>query len=155
MTVEVTHVFPAPIADVWALLTDVERMAGLGPEHVAAVWVGEQRGVGAQFDGTNKRGDDEWTLPCFVIEWEPPHRFAWAVLERESPSSTWSYTLRAIGGGTEVVHRFAHGPNYSFTRAWAEQQPDEAEAIIERRARMLHDDMKTTLAAAEGLLAGR
>src|SRR4051812_12558128 len=113
MVVEVAHRFAAPIDDVWSLLTDVEQMAGVGPEHTAASWVNDDRGVGAQFDGANKRGDMEWTLPCFVTEWQPPYRFAWAVLERDSPSSTWSYTFLEVDGGTEVVQRFAHGPNYS------------------------------------------
>jgi hypothetical protein len=153
MSVEVTHHFSAPIDDVWVLLTDVERMAGLGPEHTAAAWATDEHGVGARFDGTNKRDDMEWTLPCFVTEWDPPFRFAWAVMEVESPSSVWSYTLREIDGGTDVVQRFVHGPNYSFIRLWAEEQPDKAEEIIEHRMKMLSDDMRTTLANAERLLS--
>src|SRR3954469_8413108 len=152
MTVEVTHLFRAPIEDVWALLTDVERMAGLGPEHTAAHWVGEARGLGARFDGANRNGDMEWTLPCFVTEWEPPRRFGWAVLEQDDPSSVWTYTLREVEDGTEVVQQFAHGRNFSFTRLWAEEQPDQAEAIIERRMKTLDSDMRTTLAHAEELL---
>ncbi len=152
MSAEVTHHFAAPIAAVWALLADIERMAGLGPEHTAAAWATAERGVGARFDGTNKRDDMEWTVPCFVTEWAPPLRFAWAVLDRENPSSVWSYTLREVDGGTVVVQRFEHGPNYSFIRLWAEEQPDKAEEIIERRTQMLSDDMRTTLANAERLL---
>jgi hypothetical protein len=152
MSVEVTHHFAAPIAAVWALLTAVERMAGLGPEHTAASWATDERGIGARFDGTNRRDEMEWTLSWFVTEWEPPVRFAWAVMEVESPSSVWSYTLREVDGGTVVVQRFEHGPNYSFIRLWAEEQPDKAEEIIEHRTQMLRDDMRTTLANAERLL---
>ena len=57
MKVEVSHYFNAPIEAVWALLSDVERMAGLGPEHVEAHWLGQEIGVGAQFSGRNRRGD--------------------------------------------------------------------------------------------------
>ena len=57
MKVEVSHHFNAPIEAVWALLSDVERIAGLGPEHVEAHWLGEERGLGAQFSGKNRRGD--------------------------------------------------------------------------------------------------
>jgi uncharacterized protein YndB with AHSA1/START domain len=152
MSVEVQHHFTAPIGDVWEMLTDVERMAGLGPEHTAASRTSQARGVGAQFEGTNHRGEMEWTLPCFVTECERPRRFAWAVLELDNPSSVWSYTLRAVDDGTEVVQRFAHGPNYSFIRFWAEEQPDAAATIIENRVKLLREDMSTTLANAERLL---
>src|SRR5438067_2381793 len=127
MKVEVNHHFSAPVAAVWELLSDVERMAGVGPEHVAACWTGDERGLGARFDGTNKSEDMEWTVPCFVIDCQPPHRFAWAVVDAETPSSVWSYNLRETPTGTHVTQRFEHGPNYSFTRLWAEQNPEEAE----------------------------
>ena len=39
MAVEVAVRFEAPIETVWELLTDVQRMAGLGPEHVRARWL--------------------------------------------------------------------------------------------------------------------
>jgi hypothetical protein len=48
MKIEVSRHFNAPIEAVWALLSDVERMAGLGPEHVEAHWLGQERGAGAQ-----------------------------------------------------------------------------------------------------------
>jgi uncharacterized protein YndB with AHSA1/START domain len=119
MHVEVTHRFDAPVDLVWRLLSDVERMAGLGPEHFAATWDGEQRGVGATFLGKNRRDGFEWEVPCFVTEYAPPRRFAWTVLEPENPSSRWSYTLSSDDDGTIVVQRFEHGPNYSFIRLWA------------------------------------
>ena len=55
MVVEVTHRFQTPIAEVWALLSDVERMAGLGPEHVEAHWLEPGPRVGASFTGKNNR----------------------------------------------------------------------------------------------------
>jgi uncharacterized protein YndB with AHSA1/START domain len=155
MKVEVSHRFAAPIDAVWQILSDVEQMAGLGPEHVAAIWEGDERGVGSRFDGTNKRGDMEWTMPCYITEWAPPHQLGWAVLDRDKPSSLWSYTLRAVPGGTEVVQTFEHGPNYSFIRLWAEESPEQAESIVQRRADTLRGDMTTTLANAERLLLKR
>lgn len=152
MKVEVTHHFNAPIETVWALLSDVERMAGLGPEHVEAHWLGEERGVGAQFSGKNRRGNDEWEVPCHVTACDQPTRFSWTVLEPENPSSRWSYTLSVEGTGTLVVERFEHGPNYSFTRIRAEEQPAEASSIIRERAETLRADMRATLVNAERVL---
>jgi len=155
MKVEVSHHFNAPIEAVWALLSDVERMAGLGPEHVDAHWHGQERGVGAQFSGRNRRGDDEWEVPCQVTECDRPTRFSWTVLEPDNPSSRWSYTLAKEGTGTLVVERFEHGTNYSFTRIWAEEHPAEASHVIRERAETLRADMMATLVNAELVLLSR
>ncbi len=155
MKVEVSHHFNAPIEAVWALLSDVERMAGLGPEHVEAHWLGQERGVGAQFSGRNRRGDDEWEVPCHVTECHRPTRFSWTVLQPDNPSSRWSYILAVEGNGTLVAERFEHGPNYSFTRIWAEEHPDEASHIIRERAETLRADMMATLVNAERVLRSR
>jgi uncharacterized protein YndB with AHSA1/START domain len=155
MKIEVSHHFDAPIETVWELLSDVERMAGLGPEHVEASWADHTRGVGAQFIGRNERGEMEWEVPCHITDCVPPRRLAWTVLEPDNPSSRWSYDLTSDANGTTVVQRFEHGPNYSFTRIWAEEHPDEAERIIRERTEMLQSDMKTTLVnAARRLRSG-
>ena len=155
MKVEVSHHFNAPIGAVRALLSDVERMAGLGPEHVEAHWLGQERGVGAQFSGKNRRGDDVWEVPCHVTECDRPTRFSWTVLEPENPSSRWCYILAEEGTGTLVVERFEHGPNYSFTRIWAEEHPAQASSIISERADTLRADMSATLVNAERVLLSR
>jgi catechol 2,3-dioxygenase-like lactoylglutathione lyase family enzyme/uncharacterized protein YndB with AHSA1/START domain len=154
MVVEVSRRFGADIAEVWALLSDVERMAGLGPEHVEARWVDPGPAVGARFTGLNRRGDLEWATECHVVECDPPRRFVWAVADPDNPSSTWSYTMTADLDGTIVVQRFEHGPNYSFVRVMAEQHPDEAEQIVRDRTETLRSDMAATLANAERLLVG-
>jgi hypothetical protein len=155
MKVVVSHRFSAPIEAVWALLSDVERMAGLGPEHVEAHWLGEARGVGAKFSGKNRRGDDEWEVPCHVTECDKPTRFSWTVLEPDNPSSRWSYALAVERTGTLAVERFEHGPNYSFTHIWAEEHPAEASSIIRDRAETLRADMRATLVDAERVLLSR
>ena len=113
------------------------------------------RGVGAQFSGKNRRGDEVWEVPCHVTECDRPNRFSWTVLEPENPSSRWCYTLAEEGTGTLVVERFEHGPNYSFTRIWAEEHPAEASSIISERADTLRADMSTTLVNAERVLLSR
>ena len=162
MVVEVTHVFDARIEDVWALLTDVERMAGLGPEHHSAAWTSrEDEGhptdgdgvvVGDRFVGSNRRGDFEWDVMCHIIEWQPPFCCSWTVLEPEHPSSTWSYELTAQGTRTRVVQSFRHGPGPSFVRQSVERDPGLADTIITGRSEMLRTNMTDTLRAAERVL---
>jgi uncharacterized protein YndB with AHSA1/START domain len=155
MVVEVTRWFPAPIAEVWALLSDVERVAGLGPEHVEARWLDPGPRVGSRFTGKNCRGGFEWEVPCHITECDPPSRLTWTVLEPENPSSVWSYTLAPDGEGTSVVQRFQHGPNYSFIRLWAEEQPERAAEIVRVRSDVLRADMAVTLANAAQQLVRR
>jgi len=148
MVVEVTQWFTAPISEVWALLSNVERMAGLGPEHVEAHWLDPGPMVGARFTGKNCRDGFEWEVPCHIIECDPPLRLTWTVLEPENPSSVWSYSLTPEREGTSVVQRFCHGPNYSFIRLWAEEQPERAAEIVRVRMDGLRADMKATLVNA-------
>ena len=155
MAVEVRATFDAPIDEVWALLSDVERMAGLGPEHVAATWDVDGPSVGARFTGVNRRGDFEWSVPCIVTVCQPPVLFEWTVGDASAPSSTWSYELAPESEGTTIVtQRFRHGPGFSFVRASTERAPDEAGAVIDARCGSLRSGMEATLVAARGLLTG-
>jgi uncharacterized protein YndB with AHSA1/START domain len=87
----VAEVVSAPPEEVFALLTHVELMSGLGPEHVGARWVGTARGFGAVFVGVNRReGIGTWEVRCRVVEHEPPARFAWAAGDADEPSALWS-----------------------------------------------------------------
>ena len=150
MQVEVEHRFDAPPDDVFAVLTDVERMAGLGPEHQTAQWLDEER---TRFSGTNLMGDRTWEVTCHVLVSEPPYRFGWTVGDAEAPSSTWSYDLAADGEGTLVRQRFVLGPGRSFLRHAIGKEPDKAEQYVDGRAAQLRADMLNVLAAAESLLS--
>ena len=153
MAVEVRELLPAPPERVWALLTDVERMAGLGPEHVRAVWLDDERGVGARFRGDNERdGLGAWDVPCTVVASDPPHRFAWTTGSPSAPSGTWSYDLEEADGGTLVVQRFAHGPGFTFVRQAAERRPERAEVYVAKRSAELEANMRSVLQAAAALL---
>jgi uncharacterized protein YndB with AHSA1/START domain len=153
MAVEVTATFRSPIDEVWALLSDVERMAGLGPEHVAAAWESGGPATGARFTGVNRRGDVEWRVPCVITECQPPAWIAWVVGDPDHPSSTWSYRLEERSDGTTgVVQRFRHGPGISFVRMAVDRVPEEAAAIAEARCASLRSGMAATLDAARRLL---
>ena len=153
MSVEVSATVDAPVDRVWALLSDVERMAGLGPEHVAASWVTTGPAPGARFTGVNRRGDFTWEVPCVITACRPPEYLEWTVGDTPDHSSTWSYTLTGDDAGpTVVVQRFRHGPGFSFVRQRIDGAPDQAGPIIAGRSAMLRDGMEATLAAAARLL---
>ena len=75
MVVEVQHRFDAPPEQVFALLTDVERMGGLGPENVRTQWESDERGVGAVSAGGT--GASSWSGTC---------RAAWSSASRRCAS---------------------------------------------------------------------
>ena len=129
----------------------------LGSDPNMSKLIGSGRSEGSALSSAEgiERGDDEWEVPCHVTECDRPTRFSWTVLEPDNPSSRWSYTLAVEGTGTLVVERFEHGPNYSFTRIWAEEHPAEASRIIRERAETLRADMVATLVNAERLLLSR
>ncbi len=152
MVVEVVEVLPAPPARVFALLTDVERMAGLGPEHSHAQWRDDRRGVGAVFVGSNERDGRGWNVPCHVVEHEPATRFAWSTGDPEQPSATWSYQLEPVEGGTLVTQVFRHGPGFTYLRRFVEKYPEREQELVAGRAAELEQNMRRVLRAAAALL---
>lgn len=152
MTVVVEEVLPGPRERVFALLSDVERTAGLGPENVRTTWQDERRGVGAVFTGVNRNGDREWEVPCTVVVHDPPARFGWTTGDPDRPSATWTYELHDADGGTRVVQRFRHGPGFTYLRRVVEKHPERAQELVDGRAAQLEQGMRTTLQAAARLL---
>ncbi len=153
MTVEVAVRFDAPPASVWDLLTDVERMAGLGPEHFRARWLTPERAVGARFEGWNRDGTREWHVICVVIGCQRPDSFGWNVGDGPLPSSTWSYEItRDDDRSSLVTQRFRHGPGVSGVSAAIERYPDRADQIVAGRSDTLRANMVSTLEAAALLL---
>jgi uncharacterized protein YndB with AHSA1/START domain len=153
MAVDVSVRFDAPVEEVWNLLTDVERMAGLGPEHFRARWLTPGPAVDARFEGWNRIGDFEWDVICVVTRCSPPGFIEWNVGEGPLPSSTWSYTITSEPGGSSLVtQRFRHGPGGSGVSAAIERHPERAEDIVTGRSRALRTNMVSTLEAAAALL---
>jgi len=153
MATEVMVGFDAPIQAVWDLLTNVERMAGLGPEHFRARWLTPGPALGARFEGWNRIGENEWDVVCVVTECRPPEFIEWNVGVGPLPSSTWSYLLTSDGeSSTRVTQRFRHGPGRSGVSNAIEKYPERASRIVEHRSRELHTNMTSTLEAAARLL---
>ena len=156
--VTVRKTIARPPQDIFAPRTDVERMAGLGPEHCLARWLTESREAGARFQGINRIGDFKWEVPCTVTVFVCPQRCAWTVGDPHEPSSTWTYTLEATNGGagaaTTVTQTFEHGPGDSFVRRAVELAPTAANVITAARTRQLRHNMNTTLQQVERQLLG-
>ena len=117
----VTVHIDAPIAEVWALVSDVTRIGEFSPETFEAEWQDGATGpeVGARFRGhvkRNEKGPTYWTT-CEVTESEPGRVFAFAVLTKGKPLNVWKYELAPSGDGTDATESFTLIDNV-LTRIW-------------------------------------
>jgi hypothetical protein len=98
---------------VYERISDVTRIGERSPECRSAHWEqGTPGTVGSVFRGHNRwRWAARWTRRCQVTEADPGRRFSFRTL-RESidvtrrDSTTWSYELSAVEGGTRVRHSY-------------------------------------------------
>jgi len=88
---------------VWAVLSDLDRMPELSTELVKMVPLlrGGLR-LGQQYIGINKRKWVVWPTRNKVVTFEPGKALAW---HTATSGATWIYELTPEGDGTRVVHR--------------------------------------------------
>jgi len=89
--------------EVWAVLSDLDRMPELSTELVKMVPLlrGGLR-LGQQYLGINKRKWVVWPTRNKVVTLEPGKALAW---HTATSGATWIYELTPEGEGTRVVHR--------------------------------------------------
>lgn len=98
---------------VYDVVSDVTRIGERSPECRSAAWEqGLPGSAGAVFRGRNRWGRAaRWSRRCLVTEADPGRLFAFRTLpERRDPtrrdSTTWTYELEALDGGTRVRHSY-------------------------------------------------
>jgi uncharacterized protein YndB with AHSA1/START domain len=95
----------APVAAVWAMISDVTRMPEWSPQ-VRSVRLRsgfDQVGLGAEFTNRNAMGEGlEWTTHATVVTFEPESEIAFTITENWV---TWRFLLTAEGDGTRVTQR--------------------------------------------------
>ena len=99
-----------PVAEVFAAVTDIERMGEWSPECVACRWADGVDGpaVGAAFSGDNvaKAGPltlKRWTTSSEITGYEPEAVFEFVAEDY----STWRYEFTAGDGSTVVTESFS------------------------------------------------
>ena len=93
----------APPAQVWAALTDLDRMPARSPELVRMLPL--KRGglrVGQSYLGINRRKGVVWPTRSVVATLDEGTALAW---DTRSSGARWIYELEAAGEGTRVIHR--------------------------------------------------
>jgi nitroreductase len=136
----------APAAVVWTLVTDVDVATRFSEEATGATWRGDRRGVGAVFDGHNRReAMGAWTIPCFVDAWEEQRSFGWRTADPENPGARWRFDLEPAGTTTRLRYSFTVGPGPSGLTAGIERYPDKEHRILSRRLAEMRENMQRTV----------
>lgn len=88
-------------AQVWALVTDLPRMASWSPQVVKTFVQGPVE-QGTRFRNLNRRGLLFWPTSAKVVRFTPHTEFAFRVKDNKT---IWSFTLEPTETGTRVVQR--------------------------------------------------
>ncbi len=137
----------APAAEVFAILTDLERLPTLSPENVRCEFLGGSTriAVGATFRGYNKARDYEWHADCVVTEYEPGRSFSYEVPPNFEHATTWRYVVEPSESGCIVTESF---------EAPLLAHPDIYPGRVEGRRDNLERACATTLANLKSLAEG-
>lgn len=102
----------ASAADVYALLTDLERLPTLSPENVRCEFLNDATAIdiGVRFRGHNKAGDYEWHADCEVTVADAGKSFAYIVPPNFEHTTTWGYDIESTGADTCTVTEWFHAP---------------------------------------------
>jgi uncharacterized protein YndB with AHSA1/START domain len=94
----------APPARVWALVSDVRRMAEWSPQVTSTrLRAGyDEVALDAEFTNRNRQGELEWTTHGRIVRYEPERLIAFRI---EENWLVWSFTLEPVGDGSRLVQR--------------------------------------------------
>ena len=97
----------APAGRVWALVSDVRRMAEWSPQVTSTRLRSgyDEVALGAEFTNRNRLGELEWTTHGRIVRLEPERLLAFRI---EENWVVWSFALEAAGPGgtgTRLVQR--------------------------------------------------
>jgi uncharacterized protein YndB with AHSA1/START domain len=100
---EATIDVAASPAEVWAMVTDIERMASWSPQVVRSKVKGGAVQLGTRFSNLNRQKLLVWPTSGKVVRFDPHRDFAFRIAENRS---IWSFQLEPLpGGGTRVTQR--------------------------------------------------
>lgn len=137
----------ASAADVYAFLTDLDRLPTLSPENQRCEFRGDATAieVGVRFRGYNKVGDYEWHADCEVTVAEPGIEFAYLVPPKFEHATTWSYNIESTGPETCRVTESFDAPMLAL--------PDVYPGRIEGRCENLTRGCRATMDALASAFA--
>lgn len=98
----------APPADVWALVTDVKRMAEWSPQVRRSFVAGGPVRLGTRFFNINRDGWKHWPTTAKVVRFAPNADFAFRITENRT---VWSFRLEPTAEGGTVLTQARETPD--------------------------------------------
>ena len=134
-----TVVVNASAEDVYAFLTDLDRLPTLSPENQRCEYLADATAidVGVRFRGHNKKGDYEWHADCEVTVADSGKAFAYIVPPDFKHTTTWGYDIESTGPDTCNVTEWFDAPMLAL--------PDVYPGRIEGRCENLENACKATM----------
>ena len=129
----------ASAADVYTLLTDLERLPTLSPENERCEFLNGATAiaVGTRFRGYNRARDYTWHADCEVTVANPGREFAYEVPPAFEHATTWRYTIEPTGPSSCRVTETFDAPMLAL--------PDVYPGRIEGRRDNLEASCQTTM----------
>lgn len=112
--IEVSRVIPADAATLYALVSDLPKMAEWSPENDGGTWVKGATGpaVGARFEGVNSHGTKSWKTTVIIDEAEPGRAFGFRSVAGPIKIARWHYRFEPADGGTLVTETWDDQRNW-------------------------------------------
>ena len=134
--------------DVYAFLTDLERLPTLSPENQRCEFLDDATAIdiGVRFRGHNKAGDYEWHADCEVTVANPNSAFAYIVPPDFKHTTTWGYDIESSGPDSCTVTEWFHAPMLAL--------PDVYPGKIDGRCENLTKACRITMENLQAAFAG-
>jgi nitroreductase len=123
----------APLATIWALVTNINVLSGFSTELLGAEWENHERGVGAIFRGRNQHPTlGEGSVRCFVDARDEPRQFGWRTGDVQSPGARWRFELEPTGDDTRLRFAYVIGPGRSAITLELQNNPGKEADVLRR-----------------------
>ena len=145
---EATIDIDAPPEQVWAMVSDIERMSSWSPQVLSSTVNGAEVGLGTTFVNENRQDDVTWPTNARVERFEPPREFAFKVKENRL---IWSFRLEPLpDGGTRVTQRREAPKGITdLSINFTEKYLDGVESFTERQRAGMQETLERLKADAE------
>ena len=139
--IEVSRVIAASPETLYDIVSDLPRMGDLSPENTGGMWVNGATAadVGAEFRGTNSRGDKHWATTAIVERADRGHEFAFRVRVGPVKVARWAYRFEPVEGGTKVIE------TWEDMRSWLAKKAGFVASGVKDRQTHNRDTMTVTL----------
>ena len=140
-------------AEVWALVTALERYGEWSPENTGGYWRKGEDGepgtgeVGDMFVGVNNLDGEEWKAPVEIVSRVEHEDFAFVTGGLDYNIALWRYQLAPIDGGTRLTESWT-------LRQLSPRMVENGDAELAYRTANAEKSLSDTLAAMKSTLEG-